>query len=378
MPVNIKAAQEFLARDRSRREELGLSNGGGQNTFKTPEDGDYEVRVLGMENFMIGIHWGVLKARQGKKSGAAIKCPKAFDNSPCPVCEWIDELMQSEDANNHAFAKELELQIKYPMLVLDLQDESGEPVVKVYEAPWSVYNGVIEWCANPKFGDITDFKTGRNITIKRTTTGVTRYQVQPDPDRTPVDVDESSLPNLMEIFAPRSYEDIQYAIENGELPETERQQERGRAQQIGRGNRPSVSAPSAGRRAPTAYGRGLPAPKTQDEEPESPPEDQELPPDDETPPEEQEVETEGTPASPPPRMARPGPTSAPKPLNTGGAAKGTTGGVSSAIKDRLAALKGKSAAGKPSSAPKPGAVRPGPKSSTKPASRPAFKGKGRK
>lgn len=219
MPIDLKAAQNFINSDRKRREALGLfNNEGGYNWFTIKDDGDYELRVLEWGDFMSGSHWGVLEGKDGR-AGGSIRCPKAYNNSPCPICEEVVYLSKSTDPIERERAKNQQVKIKYPLLLLDLNEQGDQFVPRIYEAPKTIWEAVFIWSNNPKWGDITDFNTGRNLSVNRDKSRKMKmYQVQPDPKATPIDLTGIELPNLREALAPRSYEDIQHALLTGEMP----------------------------------------------------------------------------------------------------------------------------------------------------------------
>lgn len=263
MAIDLKEAKKFLENDYKRRESLGLtSEGDGNKYFSIKKDGQFYIRVLALDTFMVGAHWGVLEGKEGR-AGKALRCPKAFDNSPCPVCQAVLQLSKSDDPYDIKQAEAWQVRIKYPMLVIDLEEESEEFVPRLYEAPKTIWQAVLEWCSNPQWGDITSLENGRNAMITREKAKAAKmYTFQPDPEMTSIDIDPSKLPVLKEAFKPESFEDIQYALANGMFPPKAKEDDK---QKVKRNF--SVATPVAAKK-PTPYSKGLPAPKVQDEEPE--------------------------------------------------------------------------------------------------------------
>lgn len=254
MSVNIQAIQSMLENSNQLKKQLGLySNNDGTNWFSMKKDGDYEVRILDIGDFSSGVHWNVLEGKEGR-AGGTLRCPLVYNggSGSCPVCELVEQMANSENAHERKQAQELKVQIRYPILLVDL-NQPGKPVPRVYEAPISVVQGIMKWVANRKYGNIMDLDTGRNIVISRSKDhkGFTKYEVMPDPETSKIEIDPESIPQLREILKPRSREDIEYAIENGELPELNKSD--------------SAEEPEQARK-PSKYSKGLPSQKTRDEE----------------------------------------------------------------------------------------------------------------
>lgn len=260
MPVDINKIKKFWDERNSRRAANGVGTSrDGVEYFSVRQDGEYEIRVLELGDFDCGQHWHVLEGKDGK-SGGTIKCPRAYDGSPCPVCEVVEVMYASQDSADRDQAKKWKVQVRQPMLVLDLKEDEKTRVPRIYEAPSSVYEKVLKWITNPKYRDVTDFQTGRNLTLLRTRDhkNFVTYEVQPDPQETPITVNPDKVPNLREVMKPRSYEDIEYAMQHGEYPKRD-------AEEVEKPAPQKTAAKTE--KAPTKYQRDTPAPKTKNEAP---------------------------------------------------------------------------------------------------------------
>jgi len=71
--------------------------------------------------------------------------------------------------------------------MVDLEDKDSG--VHVWAMPPIIWNQFAQFCIDPQWGDLTDSKTGRNVTVVREGSGVksTKYQIIPDPQQTEVD-----------------------------------------------------------------------------------------------------------------------------------------------------------------------------------------------
>ncbi len=266
MPVDIAKIKSFWENDAKRKQEIGLyAKRDGLNYFVIKDEGEYEIRVLELGTFYAGAHWGILEGREGR-NGGSVKCPRAFDSSDCPVCELVETMFNSDNPKDREQAENWKVKIRYPILVIDLNEKGTEPTPRIYEAPKTVYEGIMKWITNPKYKDVTDLETGRNMTIIRSKRkdGFVQYDVQPDPTPSAIDIDPEKLPKLEEVLRPRSYGDIEYALQNGSYPDKPSED----VEEKEAPRRPAAAAPSL--RKPTPYAKGLPATKTADEEPEAP------------------------------------------------------------------------------------------------------------
>ncbi len=268
MPIDLKSAIALAGNDRKRREALGLFHDeGGYKWFNMREDGEYDIRVLEWHpDMMAGSHWNVLEGKEGKK-GASVRCPKVYDmRNACPICEKVIELSKSDHPDDRTYAKALQVKITYPMIVLDLNEQSDQIIPRIFESTKTVWDEVLNWSKNPRYGDVTDYETGRGLTVSRDKNRKPKmYVVMPHPDRQAIDLTGIDLPDLKVALKPRSYDDLANALLTGELPPLpkDEQQKPRQARPVQRTiqSRPPAIAPK-----PSAYSAGLPATKTQDEE----------------------------------------------------------------------------------------------------------------
>lgn len=107
----------------------------------------------------------------------------------CPVCEAAAKFKDSKDAELQAFAKDIRRGEQHAMNILDLDREGGG--VQGYVCGYNVYNAILEFAANPKWGDLLSPEEGRDIVLKLTPgsearSGYNTYAVSPDPEKTDV------------------------------------------------------------------------------------------------------------------------------------------------------------------------------------------------
>lgn len=226
--------------------------------FNTPRDGEYEVRILAMMSFQSGAHWNIVEGREGKK-GPPVRCPRIYENSRCPICEYIDSICRTKDSKKIDEVKKLMARPRYPMIVVDMDDarEKGFATPLIYEAPSTVYFPILNSSKTSRFdyGNFMDVEDGRSILItrgKNKKNDFTEYSVIFSPEKSALEYEIGDIPDIEKILSPRSEEDIAYALENGEFPSSEDKDDSDKKEE----------------KKATRYSKGLPGPKTRDEEPE--------------------------------------------------------------------------------------------------------------
>ena len=270
--VDFNQMREFMNAAQKRQKSFNR-NENGTDWFLMQQDGSYEVRILDIPMLTVGSHWGILTGNEGRKGGP-IKCPKIYNDSPCPACEVVEMLAVSSKKEEQEQAKKWKARAKYPVVLIDLNEDSPAPVPRIWEATYQALEAIHTWGANPKYGDITHPDNGRNVTIVKSTVKkgsfeYAEYHVQPDPDRSSIDLSQIKMPDIKKIFEPRPYADIEYALQYGQYPKNSEEsfeEEAPPAPKVNKFTKPS--APAGVKPVPTAYAKGLPATKTRDEEPE--------------------------------------------------------------------------------------------------------------
>ena len=150
----------------------------------------------------------------GTEGDKSVVCLLKEGFESCPVCSYVKELYKTKDKEDAVLAKKLKAQVRVLYNIVDLDHlESG---VQVWLSGVNVQEELIAYCANPKYGDITDPESGRNVDLfltdsKNTKSGYNEYSVQPDPDRSAL-IDSSWLEHLIDLdslIKPSSVEEIQ-------------------------------------------------------------------------------------------------------------------------------------------------------------------------
>jgi len=154
--------------------------------FLAIKAGDTTIRIvppignMGDDFFKEGtIHYNV-----GSDSKAVL-CPAGTadangDFGECPICELVDDLLKGGNAADIKLAKSIRAKSKFWINVIDVKDKARG--VQVYGAPITVFKELLSYFTDPDYGDLTDPKEGRDVTITRSGAGIdTEYSVRPRP-----------------------------------------------------------------------------------------------------------------------------------------------------------------------------------------------------
>ena len=158
-----------------------------------------------------------------------VACPKTErEGAKCPICEYVEELKKSKDKNAKKEADSLRRVRRNYVNVLNRDAEEEEPMI--LHLPQSVLKGILELLCDPDYSDITDYASGRDITITRKGEGLsTEYSVLPkvkisiaSEDLTEDELDEK-MTDLESLFDIKSYDELE-AILNGEDEEEDEEE----------------------------------------------------------------------------------------------------------------------------------------------------------
>jgi len=138
---------------------------------------DYFKKDLKDFSYTYWVHWGVI-------AGEPILCPRNV-GKPCPVCELVRELWDSDDANDRELVrKRLKGQKEHLFGIMSRDNPKG--IQPMFTGP-DIHNQIEELLFTPKWtrkGDFFDFKNGRDLSITKKIDGPsprdTSYNVIPD------------------------------------------------------------------------------------------------------------------------------------------------------------------------------------------------------
>jgi hypothetical protein len=138
-----------------------------------------------------------------KKEGEDTKVTRCYRDkkTTCPVCEVWFKFRKSDDPALAKMANEIRGVDRFLLNILDMNNlQAG---VQQYTANYTVYNGILEYAANPMWGDVLSPEAGRNFFVELTLaakskTGFNSYKVQPDPQASNITGILAQLPGWQE------------------------------------------------------------------------------------------------------------------------------------------------------------------------------------
>lgn len=120
-------------------------------------------------------------------------CPKHTNNEgdECPICDWVEANLTSEDERREALARRIRVQFSYAANVLIYTPGSGfDPRAKVIKLTENVFNMILSLILADGNEGMLDPIKGHNITIKGVSTGPqkmnVKYSVSPSMKPTPL------------------------------------------------------------------------------------------------------------------------------------------------------------------------------------------------
>jgi len=201
-----------LEKLRKKYEELKKRSSGDAD-WMTLEDGDNLVRFLSDEEGNFYHETGYHYVKQGKDK-VAVVCNRLDSGEPCYICDIVDSLYKSKDKSDKELAKELSAKSRIFFNVIDRSDGK----VKVLGTGNQIFKELLKYFADDDWGDLTDAKTGRDVVINKSGSGLdTEYSVIPKPNTSKLK-EEVELKDLSSISKPFTYEE-QELVMDGMSPE---------------------------------------------------------------------------------------------------------------------------------------------------------------
>lgn len=125
--------------------------------------------------------------RMGQNADKTVLCPKTFDhNAECPICAIAERLRKIGTDEAKQMARNYSPKRRVFMNVIDRDSDPEGTNPKVLGVGPMILKQVLDTMMDVDYGDITDYATGRDITIKRKGKGLdTEYSVLPRANVTP-------------------------------------------------------------------------------------------------------------------------------------------------------------------------------------------------
>ena len=192
-----------------------------------PEPGKNQVRIVPYQfdkdnPFQeLMFHYGL-----GKRSYLS---PVTFGDND-PIVEFAEKLKSTGNRDDWKLSKSLTPKMRtYVPVIVRGQESEG---VKLWGFGKTVYQELLTFIADPDYGDITDLKSGRDITVTFTPAeGGERFPktaIMVKPNQTPATEDKSVADSILNgqedifnIFKKVSYDELKEVLENWLNPEGE-------------------------------------------------------------------------------------------------------------------------------------------------------------
>ena len=178
-------------------EEIRRTTGperGSNSIYLKMMDGDNRVRILPYRDWETGERCYEKCAQHylGGDSGRAIVgCPKAFDGSPCPLCQMVTRLSgRGKEEPHYVWIKRHQATPRFYFLVLDKNGEETLNEIKIWNAAQSAATQLLQFQVDPEWGALDHPETGGVVTINKGPTSETnpiiKYIVRPSPRPDPL------------------------------------------------------------------------------------------------------------------------------------------------------------------------------------------------
>jgi len=228
MGININKLKEKFDRKSAQRTDRYNMKDGDNYIRILPPSIEYFSDDLDYISFEFLMHFNM--GTEGDKKAEV--CPKtAGKNHKCPICEAVYKLYKTNTVEDKTLASGLRAKVRHIFNIIDLDDiDKG---IQVLETGPKIYEKILVFATNPKYGDLLDIDKGRNITItktsaKETSSGYTEYDVIPDPDITAIR--EKLTKNFKETITllskqipiPKSYDELKAILEGEEYTPEEK------------------------------------------------------------------------------------------------------------------------------------------------------------
>jgi len=215
--------------------EQSEKKAGKENRFEL-QDGDNNIRILppSLEYFSSNIPYFGYKYMMHYQLGVegsktAEVCPKTWETVTtkirCPICEVAAKLWATKDPEDEKLARKISKKTRYLFNVVDLNNK--DKGIQIMEAGIQVHTDLKGFIENPKWGDILDLDTGRDVVItkvsaKQSQSGYASYSAAPDPSVSsargylPKNFKEAIELLKNEVPKAKSYEELKITLEGGE------------------------------------------------------------------------------------------------------------------------------------------------------------------
>lgn len=223
-----------LSKIREKLDAISKKNSGGGNNLWKPEPGKQVIRIV---PYMFDRDWPFRELLFYYNLDKKVTISPVSFNQPDPIQEYADKLKSTGDKEDWLLARKIEpkLRIHVPILVRGKEEEG----IKFWGFGNQIYEELLKIMDDPDYGDITDLKTGRDITVeyeKASGTDAfpkTTIRIKPSisPATTSKEVAEliKQMPSVEEIWKIPTYQELETMfakfLNGGESEEEEQEDE---------------------------------------------------------------------------------------------------------------------------------------------------------
>ena len=190
--------------------------GSGTKVIWKPEEGSQVIRIV---PYMHDRDWPFQELLfYYDLAKRTIISPQNFGN-PDPIQEKADALKATGEKEDWLFARKIEPKMRtyVPVLVRGKEEEG----VKMWGFGKTVYEELLKTIDDPDYGDITDLKQGRDITVdyERPKDGYPKTNFRVKPNTTPATTNKAvvklleEMPSIQDIWEAPSYQELESLFE---------------------------------------------------------------------------------------------------------------------------------------------------------------------
>ena len=214
MPIDLTQVRDRLKTLQSQTKK--------QDSFWKPTPGTHQIRIVpykfNKDNPFIELlfHYNI-----GGKENKSHLSPQSFGR-PDPIVEFAEKLKQSGDKNDYKQGKQLEPKLRtfVPIVVRGKENEG----VKFWGFGKTVYQELLGLISDPEYGDITDIKSGHDITVEfksaeQTNKNFPSTTIRPRPSKTALVESSEQLKalfdtqkNILDIYKEPTYEELEKVL----------------------------------------------------------------------------------------------------------------------------------------------------------------------
>ena len=199
------------------------NGGGGKNVFFKSKDEKQKIRMVPYPHSEDGIGFIEAYFHFNVAGHRSLLCPKETFGEPCPICELAEEFknMGNKDSWKQFKKYSPKLRTYSPVIIRGEEDEG----VKLWGYGSTIYEALLEKFMDSEWGNLSDPKTGRDLTVwtvpKGSAANDTDYdkpKMDVSPNQSPLFKNKAEISSLLEsipdymndgsTFPVRSYQEL--------------------------------------------------------------------------------------------------------------------------------------------------------------------------